>query len=104
MRRSLLGLSLLTFLSFAPATLLAAPTKAKIIRVSDGNPTQLKLALGAKKGAAVGLAGYLVDKDGNKIKGSEFKVTEVSDTNCTVEVKMDSTKIDGDFAAVLELP
>lgn len=104
MRRSLLGLSLLAFLSFAPATLFAAPTKAKIIRVSDGNPAQLKLALGSKKGATVGLTGYLVDKTGEKVKGSEFKVTEVSETSCVVEVKMDASKIDGDFAAVLELP
>ena len=104
MQRSFLTLSLIACLSFSPVVAFAAPTKATISHVDDGNPAKLKLVKGSKHGVSLSTTGHLVDSSGKKVEGSDFKILSVDEKSCLVSVSLDSTKLDGSWMAILNLP
>jgi hypothetical protein len=104
MQRSFLRLGLIAFLSFSPIAIFAAPTKITINRVEDGNPAKVKLVKGSKHGVSLTTTGYLVDGSGKKVEGTDFKIISVDEKSCLVSVNLDSTKIDGSWGAILDLP
>jgi hypothetical protein len=104
MQRSFLRLGLIAFLSLSPIAVFAVPTRITINRVDDGNPAKIKLVKGSKHGVSLTTTGYLVDGSGKKVEGSDFKILSVEEKFCIVSVSLDSTKIDGSWGAILDLP
>ncbi len=102
------ALILSIFLVFStPSLLLAAPkeTTVTILRVESAQPeTLLKLTAGSEKGVTTQTTGYLVDRDGNRVKGGELTVVKIENKWCQAKVGLSSQAIDGSYRAVLVLP